>query len=130
MSDSDYLANKLNDHVCGKTTFTAPTTMYAQLYSSNPGPTNTGAQISIARAAYTNNVTNWPASSGRSKTNGTKISWGSTAGVTGFADATHVGFLDASSGGDLLFYGALNAAMQLDDRTEIAILPGQLTIAR
>lgn len=131
MADSDYLANRINDYVLAAVSAGLPTNLWAQLYSSDPGPTNTGTQLTaIARAAVTRDATNFPASSGRVSTNGLKISWGTTVGITGLADATHVGFLTAATGGNLLFYGALDVPLPVNDRAEVAILPGDLAIER
>lgn len=131
MGMSDYLENKSLDFWYGKQFTTAPANIYVQAHTGNPGEAGTSnVHATFARATLVNNGTNWPAASGGSKSNGTKISWGSTTGVLGLADVTHVSLWDALSGGNCLDYGQLDAALAVSDRTEVAILPGALVITR
>jgi hypothetical protein len=46
MSFSDYLENKLMDHVFGGSAYTAPGTIYLALFTANPGDDDSGTELS------------------------------------------------------------------------------------
>lgn len=105
---SDYMADKINDHLHGGPDFTPPATLYLELVSTigkTDGTTGVAAP-GFARLAKTNNATNWPASSGQTKTNGTSLNFGNNGG----ASVTIVGIRiwDASSSGNLLTLNTLS----------------------
>jgi len=131
MGMSDYLENKDLDLWYGRSGPAMPTNTYVQLHTADPGETGTSAvHASFARVLVANNTTNWPAASGGVKQNGLKISFGTTAGLTGLANVTHVSIWDAASGGNCLDYGALDASLNPSDRLEVAFQPGALKISR
>lgn len=71
-SYSDYLANKILDHVTGGGDYARPATIYlAALKASDVEVTASG----YARPAITNNATNFPASSARTKANATTLAF-------------------------------------------------------
>ena len=108
-SFSNFLEDEILDHVFGAAAYTAPATVYVALYTVTPTDASaSGTEVtggSYARVAVTNNATNWPASSGGAKANGTAItfpaptaSWGT---VVAFA------IYDAATVGNELAWGAL-----------------------
>lgn len=128
---SDYLENRDLDIWYGATAFTKPPTIYVQAHTGDPGETGTAnVHASFARIALTNNNTNFPAASGGVKQNGTEWSLGSTAGMLGLADWTHVSLWDALVGGNMLDYGALGAAVPTSDRVKVSIPAGSATWSR
>lgn len=102
-SFSDFLENKLLDHVFGATVYTAPATLYLALFTVAPTDAGGGTEVtggSYARKAVTNNVTNFPNAAAGVKTNGV-----AQAFVTATADwgtVVAVGIFDAVSGGNLI----------------------------
>jgi hypothetical protein len=111
-SKGNTLELQMLDAVLGKVTYTAPTTLYAALYTAAPTSAGGGTEVSggsYARASGTNNLTNWPAASGGgpgSKSNGTAVTFPTASGSWGTVAA--FGIFDASSGGNLLYWGTLN----------------------
>lgn len=109
---SNYLENEILDHVVGGSSYSAPGTLYFALCTSAPSDTGIGAGEvsggSYAREAVTNNLTNFPAASGGSKSNANDIDFGVASADWG--TITHVAVMDASSGGNLLFWAALTAS--------------------
>jgi hypothetical protein len=110
---SDYLENRLIDHVLGRTSFTMPST-YLALYTASPGETGTATtnETSVggyARAALgTGGSSKFPAASGGSAANSGTINCGT---ATGSVTITHFGIVDSASGaGNLLLFGALTTA--------------------
>lgn len=131
MSMSNHQENEILDHVYGNAPYVPPGTIYFQLHDGDPGETGTANVIAgLARAALTNNATNFPAASGGSKTNGAAISWGSTAGQNTLPNATYISSWDALTGGNCLDYGPLGGALVTADRLDVNIPMGQLTISR
>ena|SRR3990167_6825504 len=110
-SKSDYLANKIMDHMLGGGDYTRPATVYVALFTVTPGEAGGGTEVtggSYARVAVTNNATNFPASLYQGKSNATTITfptatadWGTIVGTALF---------DASTAGNMLFWSALNAS--------------------
>lgn len=115
---SVYLAKKVADEVLGGTDFTPPATVYLALFSVAPtngsgtvaGTEATGA--GYARKSLTNDATIWTAASGTT-TPVTKVNAGIISMATASGDwssgATMKawGIFDASTAGNLLFYGPI-----------------------
>lgn len=123
-SKSDYLENKLLDEVLGKTDYVAPTTLYIGLFTVTPSDAGGGTEVSggaYARAAVTNNTTNWPNASGGSKSNGAVISFAQATASWGTIVA--FGIFDAVTAGNLLYWGAItpNVAIANTDTASFAI---------
>lgn len=114
MSKSDYLENKLLDHVLGGGDYTRPSTVYIALYTTSPGESSAGVEVSTsgtgyARAAVVNNATNWPAAAGGSKSNGQAITFAAPTGAWGTIVAWAI--VDTASGAaNILYYGPLATA--------------------
>ena len=129
-SFTDFLELEILDHVFGNAAYSAPATTYIGL--STTTITDAGGNItepsggSYARAAVTNNSTNWPAASAGSKANGTTISFATATGSWG----TILDFFlaDASSGGNILAYGTLTTSKSVTSDDVAQFVAGALTI--
>lgn len=112
MSFADFLEDELLDHVFGAAAYTAPATLHIALFTTAPADDGTGGtEVSgnaYARVAVTNNATNFPASSGGAKSNGTVIQFATATGSWGTVLA--FGVYDAASGGNLLSVGTLGTS--------------------
>jgi hypothetical protein len=94
---------------------TIPGTTYFALYLSDPGPANTGTEVSgggYARIPIVSNTTNWtaPADNGllRRIQNALALAFGANPSA-GWGVVSHWGLLTAPTGGNLLIYGELDA---------------------
>lgn len=125
---SDYLENEVLDHVLGKGTrdFTSPTALYISLYTSDPGETDTGTEVS--GTSYARTAVSFNAASSGSATNNGDVTF-PAAGSGGWGTVSHIGVHDASSAGNLLFYGALTASKSVDEGDIFQISDTQLTIS-
>jgi hypothetical protein len=129
MSKSDYLENEILDHVLGGSDYTRPATVYVAIYTATPNDAGGGTEASggsYARAAVTNNATNWPAASGGAKSNGTAITFPTP--TAGWGTVTSFGIFDASTGGNLLYYGNLSANKTIDISDTVSFAIGALDI--
>lgn len=105
MSFSNYLENKVLLHVFGATAYTAPTTLYCALFTSDPGEAGSGTEVSggsYARQTIAFTVTGAAAANTAAVEFPTaSASWGTI---------TYAAVYDASSGGNLLASGALTSS--------------------
>lgn len=115
---SDYLENKLVDHIFRNTQFTMPSTIYIALFTGAPSDSGGGTEVS--GTGYTR-VQVGPSTSTWMGTHGTTS--GASSGTGGLTDnaaqitfpsptsswgsITHFGIFDATTSGNLLFHGAL-----------------------
>lgn len=113
---SNYLRDKINDHLHGGSDYTRPATTYFDPMTVMPTAAGGGTSAASnfgGRLAFTNNSSNWPASSAQTKSNGNAINFGANSGsavtIVGIAE------YDAPSGGNLLTFAALT--------TPIAVSP-------
>lgn len=101
---SNYLENKWLDHSLGTTTFTKPTTVYVALYTTNPTDADSGTEVT--GGTYTRQSATWSSAASGSTSNPSDIVFTLMPAAT----VTHFGIRDASSGGNLLYYGAFTAS--------------------
>ena len=120
---SNYLENKVLDHVFGGVAYGAPATLYLALYTSDPGDDNSGTECSgtsYARQTIAFTVTNDTAS------NTSAVEF-PTAG-SAWGTITHVGILDALTSGNLLAHGALTASKTVAQGDVFRVPAGDLDI--
>jgi hypothetical protein len=119
---SDYLENKLVDHVFRALSFSAPATMYVGLFTAAPSDTGGGTEVSgnaYARVSVTSGTTNW-SNTQNSGTGASTGTGGTTQNLTtftfptptpsGWGTVVAVGVFDASSAGNLLWYTTLTTS--------------------
>ncbi len=109
MSFSDFLENELLDHVWSNTAYVAPATLYVALSTADPLDDGSGLAEPVgnayARVAVPNNLTEWPAAAGGSKTHANNITFPVATGAWG--TITHFAVFDALTAGNQLGSGAL-----------------------
>ncbi len=123
MSFSNYLENKVLGHVFGAVAYTAPATLYVGLFTSDPGETGSGTEVSggsYARQTIAFTVTGSQASNTAAVEFPTATaSWGTI---------TYAAIYDAVSGGNLLAYGALTTSKTIDNGDVFRIPAGDFDI--
>lgn len=131
---SNFLENKVLDHVLTATSYSAPGTRYLALFNNTSG--NAAAnleagtltdEVSTSGTAYSRKaVTFAAASSGSSATNATVTFDAATAS---WGSITHVAIMDASTSGNVLFYGAVTTAKTIDTGDTFQVTSGNLTVS-
>jgi hypothetical protein len=105
MSFSDYLEDKVLNHVFGGTSYTAPTTLYVGVFTSAASDTGPGTEVSgngYARQSVAFTV------SGTSPTTATSSAAVEFPEATGsWGTVTYAGVFDASSAGNMLAWAEL-----------------------
>jgi hypothetical protein len=113
---SNYLANKLLDHINGKTSFTMPTNVYIALTTTVPTAATAGTEVTTGQyTGYTRSTVAIAAgmaaaSSGSSTNSGAVIAFPACTGGTG---ATVVGWqaYDATTAGNPLHFGTCSLSV-------------------
>lgn len=133
---SNYLENKVLDHVLGEgaRNFTSPATLYLALFkdvgtgtAANLEAGTLTDEISTSGTAYSRQGVNFSAaSSGTAATNGT-VTW--TTATASWGTVTHVAVMDASTAGNVLFYGSLTSTKQIDNGDTFQISSTNLTVS-
>ena len=126
-SASNYLENNLIDHALGTTTFTKPTTVYAALYTVAPTDTTTGssAGVEVTGGSYARQTITFSAASSGSASNNTNVDFNTMPAATVVA----VAVLDASTAGNVLFWGTLTTNRTVTAGDSIRIASGALVIS-
>jgi hypothetical protein len=133
---SNYLENKVLDHVLRVTAFTQPSSLYLALFTN----TSTNAAANLEAGTLTDEVTTSSsaysrqavafaaASSGSSATNATVTFSAATAS---WGTVTHVAIMDGGTAGsgNVLFYGAVTTSKQIDTGDTFQVTSGNLTIS-
>lgn len=123
---SDYLENKLIDHIFRGMAYTPPTELHVALYTGAPSDAGGGTEItggSYARAQLDPSGTHWrnTQNSGTGASSGTSGQTANAAVITfpaptaNWGTATHVGVFDSSSGGNLIAQGTLSAPKTINN---------------
>ena len=133
---SNYLENKVLDHVLTATSYTAPGTRYLALFTNTS--TNAAAnleagtltdEVGTSGTAYARKaVTFAAASGGQSATNATVTFDAATAS---WGTITHVAVMDGGTAGagNVLFYGAVTTSKTIDSGDTFQVTSGNLTIS-
>ena len=105
---SDYLENKVLDHVFGGTAYTAPTTLYVALYTV--APTDTGGGTEVSGGAYARQTAAFTVSGTNPTTASNSAAIEYPTATADYGTVVAVGIFDASSGGNLLAYANLDTS--------------------
>ena len=118
---STYLDDKIIDHVFKGTAFSTPT-KYLALFTSNAGlDTNTSSTWSknelpssagsYARLALPNTI--WTAADSGATSNSSELAY--SVATSYWGNVTHIGIMDAVTGGNVLAWGALANPVTLEE---------------
>lgn len=128
---SDYLEVEVRKHIFRTGSFTKPTVLGIALFTAAPSDSGGGTEVSGGSYARVNVApldANW---SGASSTSGltdnvAAITFPTATGSWG--TITHVGIFDATTTGNLLFWGALTASKTVGSGDTFSIAIGDLDI--
>jgi hypothetical protein len=137
---TNYLENKLVDHLFRAQTLAAPGSLHISLHSADPGETGANELASTgayARASVTSSLANWAGTQGA----GTTVASSGTGGQTSnngsitfatptanWGNVTHFAVWDAATGGNCLLYGALSISKTINQGDSISFAAGSLTV--
>ena len=121
---SNYLENKLLDHVLNNTAYTSPTTTFVALFTDNPGEGGTGTEVS--GGSYARQVLSVGAASNGVCTSDADVTFPQCTASWG--TVTHIGIYDALTTGNLLMYTPLTTSKTIDVDDILKISSGNLTV--
>lgn len=133
MGLTDFTVNEILDQLFGAAAYTAPATLYAAALLVLPVDADTGSTIveptggSYARKSLTNNLTNFAAAASRLKQTDQDITFATATADWGIIIA--VGLVDASSAGNLLWWGELTASKEVLSGNVLKVAAGDLAIS-
>jgi hypothetical protein len=105
---SDYLEDKVLDHVFGGNAYTAPSTLYVALYTSAPSDTGGGTEVS--GGGYVRKTATFTVSGTNPTTASNTGAIEYPTATANYGTVTSVGIFDASSSGNLLAYANLTTS--------------------
>lgn len=124
MDFSNYLADALIDATVRKTTYTTPTQTYVALYTSDPTKNNTGTEVS--GVTYTRFPLTMDAPDDGVTQNTSEMEW--AVATTVWGTITHVGIMDASVAGNLLYFAELIEPKNITVGDQFQITPTKLKL--
>jgi hypothetical protein len=120
---SDYLENKLLDHVLRNVSYTSPTTVFVGLFTADPTDAGTGTEVS--GGSYARQILSVTTATGGIVTSSADVTFPQCTASWG--TVSHIGLLDALSSGNLLMHTALTTSRSIETGDVLKISTGSLT---
>lgn len=121
---SNYLENALINGTLRNTTYTAPTTVYVALYTTDPTDADTGTEVS--GGGYARQSVAFGAPSNGSSVNSADVTF--PQATASWGTVGWLGLRDASTGGNLLYHTPLTTAKAIDTDDIFKIAAGNLSV--
>lgn len=137
---SNFLENALVDQLFRGQSAPTTSTLYVGLLTAAPNDAGGGTEVSggsYARVAVTSSLANWAGTQAAASTTASSGTGGQTsnnAAITfptpsaSWGTVTHFGIYDASSGGNLLFYGQLTIAKTINEADTVTFPAASLSV--
>jgi hypothetical protein len=122
---SNYLELKVLDHFLGTASTSAPANVYLSLHTANPDEDGSGTEVS--GNGYSRNIVTFASASGGSAASNSVEEFTASGGA--FGTVSHFGIWDASSSGNMLYYGELTASKTIADGDTLRFASGAITIS-
>lgn len=122
---SDYLENKVLDHVLKVASFTQPAALYLALYTAAPSDSGGGTEVS--GGSYARQAVTFAAASGGTSASSATVTF--PVATANWGTIGWIGIFDASTSGNLLFHGAVTAAKTIETGDTFQVTAGNLTIS-
>ena len=106
---------------------TRPTTWYLALFTAAPSDTGGGTEVG-AGVGYARQSITFSAASGGATANTNTLTFGPCT-TSNWGTVTHAAIFDASSGGNMLWWGALSASRTVNVGDSLQIAIGDLDLA-
>lgn len=121
---SNYLENKVLDHVLRNTSYTSPTTVYVGLFTSDPTDAGTGTEVS--GGSYARQALSVTTASGGIVTSSADVTF--PQATASWGTVSHIGLMDALSSGNLLMHTPLTTSKAIESGDILKITSGSLTV--
>lgn len=121
---SDYLENALINATLRGQAWTAPSTIYLALFTSDPTDAKTGAEVS--GGAYARQAVTFAAPTNGAASTSADVLY--PVATAAWGTVTHIGVFDAATGGNLLYHGQLTNTKTISTDDQLKIGAGDITI--
>ena len=121
---SNYLENALINVTLRATSYTAPTTVYVSLWTSDP--TDAGSGTEVSGGSYARTSVTFAAPSNGATTNSADVIFPTATGSWG--TVTHIGINDAATSGNLLYHTLLDESKIIATGDILKIATGNLSV--
>jgi hypothetical protein len=121
---SNYLENALINVTLRATSYTAPTTVYVALYTTDPTDADTGTEVT--GGSYARQSVTFAAPSNGVSTNSADVTFPTC--TVAWGTVTHIGIRDASTSGNLLYHTPLDVSKTIAAGDIFKITTGNLSV--
>jgi len=125
MSFSNTFETHVLNYTFTTTSVTRPTAWYLALFTSNPDEDASGTEVSTSGTAYARQSATFTVS-GNTASNSAAIEF--PTATASFGTVSHVGVFDASTGGNLIAYSALDTSKAISTGDVFRVPSGDLDI--
>jgi len=120
---SNYLENKLLNHILKNVSYTSPTTVYVGLFLTDP--TDAGSGTEVSGGSYARKTLSVTTASGGVVTSSADVTFDQATGNWG--TVAYIGLFDAITSGNLLMHTALTTSKVIETGDIFKIPSGNLT---
>lgn len=124
---SNYLENKVLDHVLGNTVYTPATSLYIGLWTADSGLESGTLTSEVSGGSYARQAVTFDAAVSGSSESAATVTF--PAATANWGTITHVAVMDASTGGNVLFHGAVTTSKTIETGDTFQVSAGNLTIS-
>lgn len=121
---SDFMENKIIDHMLRNQSYTPPATIYLALFTA--APSDAGGGTEVTGGSYARQAVTLSAASGGASANSADITF--PAATADWGTVTHVALMDALSGGNMLMHTPLDASKTVNNGDTFKINAGDLDV--
>jgi hypothetical protein len=120
---SNYLENKLLDHILKNVSYTSPTTVYVGLFLTDP--TDAGSGTEVSGGSYARKTLSVTTASGGIVTSSADVTFDQA--TANWGTVAYIGLFDAITSGNLLMHTALTTSKVIETGDIFKIPSGNLT---
>jgi hypothetical protein len=121
---TDYLEDKIIDHMLRNQAYTPPSTVYVALFTSATNDAGGGTEVS--GGAYVRQAVTLAAASGGASSNSAAVTF--PQATADWGTITHLALMDALTGGNMLMHTALDASKTVNNGDTFKINAGDLDV--
>lgn len=134
MAKTDHAENAILNHIFRGVAFPSLTNLHVALFTAAPGETGGGTEVTgggYARQSIARNTSNWkdPSTATQGQVSNTNEIAFPVASADYPAPVTHVALMDAATGGNMWYYGALSSSVTINQNGQFKFLANQLVIS-
>lgn len=121
---TDFMENKIIDHMLRNQAYTPPSTVYLALFTTPT--TDAGGGTEVSGGSYARQAVTLSAASGGASENSADITF--PQATADWGTITHVALMDAETGGNMLMHTALDASKTVNNGDTFKINAGDLDV--